>query len=142
VDPNGKTHLLRGAQEQLRRNESRLQAMLKACPDVITTVDRVGIILSQNPAAQRVFGFSPRELLGHNLFAFVHEADVAAVGRDFLSVVEGASEQATVEFRHRTENGSYQQIEAAIGRVRDETPLILVLSLRPRAARQDAPCAP
>ena len=46
-DADGKTYLLRPAQEHLLQNERRLDAVLESVADVITVVDRQGAILSQ-----------------------------------------------------------------------------------------------
>src|SRR5688572_31024973 len=54
VDPSGRAYLLRHAQETLRQNERRLQAIIDSAADVITVVNRGGTILSQSPAVTRV----------------------------------------------------------------------------------------
>jgi PAS domain S-box-containing protein len=137
VDPSGKTYLLRPAQEQLRQNESRLQALIGSIADVITVVNRGGTILSQSTAVTKVLGYGPEELLGTSIFDFVHPDDLARVYSAFFNVIEGIFENATVQFRHQVGDGTFRFIEATVGRLNDPTSTNVVLSLRPATL-----CAP
>ena len=44
-----------------------LQAILNAAVDGIVLIDTAGIIQSVNPSVQKMFGYPPEELLGHNV---------------------------------------------------------------------------
>lgn len=56
--------------------------------DLITIVDRAGIILHANPVTERIFGCTPEEALGQSLFQFVHPDDKATVAEAFGSWVK------------------------------------------------------
>lgn len=131
IDPSGHTHLLRPAQEHLRQSERRLQAVFESIADVITVVNRGGVILSQNAAVTRVFGYEPEELVGSRIFELVHTDDLASVYSAFFNVIEGFDEDATAQFRHQIRDGSYRMIEATVGKLRDASPASAVFSLRP-----------
>lgn len=131
LDSDGNTYLMRAAQEQLRQNERLLQAVLDSAADVITVVNRAGVILSQSKAVSRVLGYEPGNLVGSNVFDLVHEQDLSAFYFVFFEVIEGFRENATVQFLHRTPDGSYRMIEAAVGKLRDSDSAGAVLSLRP-----------
>jgi len=141
VGPKGETYLLRPAQEHLRQNESRLQALIGSIADVITVVNRRGTILSQSMAVTRVLGYGPEELLGKSIFEFIHGEDVAQVYSAFFNVIEGILEDATVQFRHRTSDGSFRILEATIGKLSDPTAKSAVLSLRPVTAPERSEAA-
>jgi PAS domain S-box-containing protein len=51
----------RGAKEAL------LEAVLNAAVDGIVLIDRAGIIQSVNPSVQKMFGYTPEELVGQNV---------------------------------------------------------------------------
>lgn len=51
----------------LKESEARLRAIFNTVVDAIITIDDRGIIDSANPAAERLFGYKVRELVGHNV---------------------------------------------------------------------------
>src|SRR5262249_1757717 len=48
-------------------SEARLHALLEAAVDAIIGIDEHGIIQLANPAAERAFGYAPRQLIGRNV---------------------------------------------------------------------------
>lgn len=52
---------------ELAMSESRMRSVLETAADGIITTDEKGIIQSVNPAAERLFGYSGRELIGSNV---------------------------------------------------------------------------
>ena len=138
MDADGKTYLLRPAQERLRQNERRLQAMIESAADVITVVDRAGVILSQSGAVWRVLGYGPEELVGRSVFDIVREDDFPRLYSAFMNVIEDLLVDATVEFHHRTRDGSYRMLEATVSRLRDVSVFGVVLICRDTTQRQQA----
>lgn len=55
------------AQKSLEDREAKLSALFNGVIDAIVTADSSGKILSVNPAAEKVFGYSPGELAGQNV---------------------------------------------------------------------------
>ena len=131
IGPGGQTYLLRPAQEQLRQSERQQQAVLESVADVLTVVNRAGVILSESRAVRRVLGYGPEELVGSVLFKLIHDADMPVVYSAFVNVVEGFNETATVRFRHLTRDGSYCLVEATLGKLHEGSPEGVVLSMRP-----------
>ncbi len=131
VDPDGNAYLLRPAQEHLRQNEKRLQAVIESIADVITVVNRSGVIVAQNRAVQRVLGYAPEELVGSRFFEFVHEADLLQLHSAFFNVSEGFQENATAQFRHRLRDGAHRPVEVTLGILPDAPSACVIFSLRP-----------
>lgn len=48
-------------------SKARLRSILETVPDAIITIDERGMIQSFSPAAERVFGYAPDEVLGRNV---------------------------------------------------------------------------
>ena len=115
VDTDGRTYLLRPAQERLRASETHLQAIIDSAADVITVVDRRGVILFQSRTISRVLGYAPDELLGQSIFELIYAADLDQLYTAFFNVIEGLHERAMVEFHHPVRDGSYRLIEATVG---------------------------
>ena len=63
----------RRAGEALRDSEASKTAIFETAQDAIITFDQFGIIRSANPAAERIFGYSPDEILGRNVSILMPE---------------------------------------------------------------------
>ena len=55
---------LRRVEECIHDKDSRLRAIVEAAGDGIVTIDEQGIIETFNPAAERMFGYAAREMIG------------------------------------------------------------------------------
>ena len=130
MDADGKTYLLRPAQERMRQNEARLQTVLDSMADVVTVVNRGGTVISQNRAANLMLGYGPDGLVGLSLFEFIHAEDVPQFYSAFFNVIEDFRPQAIVAFRLRLQDGSYRLLEATVNPLRDVSVTCIVLSAR------------
>ncbi len=54
-------------EQQLRDSEARTRAILDTAVDGIITIDPRGIILSANPATEKMFGYTAAEMVGNNV---------------------------------------------------------------------------
>ena len=59
-------------------SQSRLKAIIETAVDGIITIDTRGIIETVNPAAARIFGYQPEEIIGHNVSMLMPEPDHSA----------------------------------------------------------------
>jgi PAS domain S-box-containing protein len=55
------------AERELRDSEVRIRSIVETAVDAIVTIDHRGAIDSFNPSAERLFGYSAREVLGQNV---------------------------------------------------------------------------
>ncbi len=53
--------------ENLKESNERIEAILEFAPDAVVTIDRDGIIISWNPEAETLFGWTEKEVLGSTL---------------------------------------------------------------------------
>jgi two-component system sensor kinase FixL len=56
-------------------SESRLKAIFDTVLDGIITIDKKGTVESMNPAAAKLFGYTPTEVVGHNVKILMPEPD-------------------------------------------------------------------
>lgn len=54
-------------EQKLRESEAQTRAILETAADGIITIDESGLVLSANPAAERLFGHQAAELIGRNI---------------------------------------------------------------------------
>jgi PAS domain S-box-containing protein len=82
----------RQAEEELRRSESKYRTLVETSQDIIWSVDNECRITFISPAARRVYGYEPKELLGRHLTDLVPpdwmERELQEIQR---VMVEGAS---------------------------------------------------
>jgi len=57
----------RQTEKALKNSEATLRAILDTCVDGIITINQQGSILSFNPAAVRIFGYAPEEVIGRDV---------------------------------------------------------------------------
>jgi two-component system, cell cycle sensor histidine kinase DivJ len=97
--------LARTGSRLLSVGEERYHLLARNMTDVITRHNRNGAVLFVSPAAEPLFGASPRELAGHGLFDRVHVADRPA----YLTALTDAAirgEGRSVEFRVRRDHAA------------------------------------
>ncbi len=51
----------------IEEREARLRSVLETAPDAIITIDQFGIVQSFSSAAERIFGYTPGEVIGNNV---------------------------------------------------------------------------
>ena len=59
--------------QALRTSEARLRSILTTVPDAMILIDEVGLILSFSTTAERLFGYTQDQVLGHNVSMLMPE---------------------------------------------------------------------
>jgi PAS domain S-box-containing protein len=54
-------------EDRLRASEARWRSVIESAVDGIVVIDRRGVIEAFNPAAERLFGYTEADVLGHNV---------------------------------------------------------------------------
>jgi len=95
VECNNITQLLQSS-ESARRREQRTANILQTISDGVLITDEMGTIQSTNPAAETIFGYKARELIGKNISMLVpephqsvHDAYLADFQKSGISNVVG-----------------------------------------------------
>ena len=97
------------AEEALRTSEERIKAIIV---DGILTLDRTGRIVSTNPAAERIFGYTDKELVGREFDTLLYSEDVSLY-HNYMEILKSES-TADLEFRGRRRDGSTFTLNVAI----------------------------
>ena len=99
----------------------RLQTLLRGAHDAVFALDRMGIIESANPAANRMFGYRDSELVGRRITMLFHPADQDRVRWDLLEhgdadTLHGASRvrSSVHEVEARCKDGSSITIDVVL----------------------------
>lgn len=88
--------------EETRRRENEL---IKHAVDVICVLDLTGKLLSVNPAASKVWGYSPEELVGRQIIDFLAGEDVDGSMKSVIARSEKSIDRIFFENRFRKKSG-------------------------------------
>ena len=115
--------------EHLAGTETRFRSLAQNSSDVLTLVDRHGIVSYQSSAASRVFGLTAAGLVGRPIFDWVHPEDLLT----FTAALDRAqhNQEVRIECRFLREDGTFSYAETAVTNLlADPTVNALVLNTR------------
>jgi diguanylate cyclase (GGDEF)-like protein/PAS domain S-box-containing protein len=110
----------RRAEEELRRSGDRIRAILDNVADGIITIDERLVIRSYNPAAERLFGYAPEEVIGKDfarLIADSMRSEIKPQLRSYLRAQQGLFEIGSHETSGLKKDGSVFPLEFNVGRL-------------------------
>ena len=102
----------RNQEEALSEGEERFRTVIQVAEDIITFMDGSGNATYVSPASERILGYSPEELVGSNVFEYLHPEDEVKVRERLAEVLQGPQVlRVPIEFRFRRKDGSYCVLE-------------------------------
>ncbi len=87
------------AEASLQKSELFYRNLISKSLDGIIMTNAEGVITYSGPSVTQVSGFKPEDLLGRNIFEFVHPDDKGEAFEAFKSEVSGESTSRYLEFR-------------------------------------------
>ncbi len=81
--------------------------------DLIVVIDTGGVFLEVSPAAERLLGWAPEEMVGKNILDFIHPDDHAPI--DNALEVAAAGTMPMMENRYRHRDGGYRWLSWTAG---------------------------
>jgi PAS domain S-box-containing protein len=107
-------------EDEVSQGRVRLRAILDTAIDAIISIDGRGAILSVNPATERMFGYTARELLGRNVNILMPEPNHAEHD-GYLARYKHTGEKRIIgigrEVQARRKDGSVFAIDLAVSEV-------------------------
>lgn len=111
---------LKAVNERLRQESQRNHTILENIADGIIAIDSQGLITSFNPAASRVFGYSPHQVIGRNVSMLMPEPHRSAHDgylRRYLQTGEQRIMGAPREVEGIRSDGSLFSLELSVSEV-------------------------
>lgn len=96
----------------LQKNEGSFRSLIQNSADIITLVDENGTISYTSTSIKEVLGYEENEMVGRNVFEFVHPEDVEFTKVEFSSTLEKYGNGRKIECRFLKKNGDYTFLEA------------------------------
>jgi len=132
------------AAEALVNHDNQLQGVMEAVVDGIITIDEIGNIQSFNPAAQKIFGYSRREVIDKNVkmlmpdsFAFHHDAHLQRYRQSGEPHIIGQG----LEVTGRRKNGSIFPLDLAVSELKRSGKSLFIGVVRDITERKKAALA-
>ncbi|MHB8599445.1 MAG: sensor domain-containing protein [Ktedonobacteraceae bacterium] len=100
------------AEEDLQTSERKFRALTEQTNDLLMSVDAGGIYQYASPSHLSILGYAPEEMLGRNVFEFIHPADKKLVITTWDDTFKGSSLTTRTVCRFKHANGSWVTLEA------------------------------
>lgn len=100
-------------EENLHAREKRFRILIENASDVITTINSEATILYQSPSSERLLGYKPEEMVGHNGLEYVHPDDHSKVVAAIQEVVSAPGAVAKAEYRFRHRDGVWRILQSS-----------------------------
>ncbi|MGA9379636.1 MAG: PAS domain S-box protein [Phormidium sp.] len=100
------------AEKALRKSEERFRSLIENALDIITIIDGDGSISYESPSVEKVLGYASADLVGQNIFEYIHPDDVTNGLRTFTNAIQNPGTALSIEFRRRHKDGTWRIFEA------------------------------
>ena len=100
------------AAEALGKSEERFRALTQNSSDIVTLLGTDGTVRYQSPCIEHILGYRPEELVGENVFDYVHPEDVERVQGKFAKGLVEPDLHPSAQYRFRHKDGSWRHLES------------------------------
>ncbi len=108
------------ADAALAASEARLRALVQNSTDLIAIVDDDSSVRYVSPAASRILGYKPAQLIGQPTAQHVHPDDRQQLRALFTELLNHPDQARRIEYRVRHANGSWVQVESIASNLLDD----------------------
>lgn len=89
------------------REQKRYETLIEESTDANAIIEEDGVVDYITPSVEHVLGYEPDELVGEDVFDYIHPADEAAVRAEFEALVTDPEHRSESEFRFKHRDGSW-----------------------------------
>lgn len=108
--------LIRPLQGAVIDESAKYEAVKSQVVDAVVTIDMQGVIISFNPAAERIFGYSPEEISGKNAAGLFCDVSLAASNLQALAGENNAPSALIHEVTCHRRDGQPLRLEISVSR--------------------------
>jgi diguanylate cyclase (GGDEF)-like protein/PAS domain S-box-containing protein len=96
----------------LEATEGRFQALTESAMDIVTVLDRDGIIRYQSPSVKHLLGYEIGDMIGRSQFELIHRDDVDRMRTSFAELLDTGEMSRPIEFRVKARDGTWRILES------------------------------
>ncbi|MFN4082466.1 MAG: PAS domain S-box protein [Bacteroidia bacterium] len=100
------------AEELVQKSEERFRLLVQNATDITTILNADGTVVYESPSFYRLLGYSEEEIIGKNIFEYVHPDDLSKVLKTFEKGLKEGGISDAVEFRFKHNNGHWVFLES------------------------------
>jgi len=129
------------AEEALKRSEGKYRELISTSTDGIVSTDSQMRVIIWNQGAEKIFGYTEKEMLGQSIFRIVPEKDRKRMESRFGMLKKTGSREGmngVVELVGMRKNGSYVPIELSLSSRKTEEAYIATAIIRNITERKEA----
>ena len=119
---------LAGLSKAMRRSEERFRSLVQHASDAYAILEPDGAIRYVSPAAERVSGYSPEELLGKNTFDLTHPDDRASATLFFGDVLSDPGGVHEILLRVKRKDGTWGWLQLSAKNLLDDPAVLGIVS--------------
>jgi PAS domain S-box-containing protein len=108
------------AEKASAKSESKLRSLLENSSDITKILDNKGHFEYISPALEKDFGYTTKELIGSNLYSFVHPDDKGKLIKTYYENENNFEVKLELEYRFRHSDGTWRVLEGIGRNVLDE----------------------
>jgi diguanylate cyclase (GGDEF)-like protein/PAS domain S-box-containing protein len=119
-DLESRTVELEKANATIHASEQRFRSLVQHASDLVTVVDEEARLQYVSPAAKRILGYQPDEVLGKTILSFVHPDDIRGAITSLANVSRSPGAHPPLELRVRHANGDWRHVETTATNLLDD----------------------
>ena len=96
----------------MRGSEERFRSLVRHASDIITVLEADGTIRFESPAVEKTLGYYSEEMVGKNIFDYIHPDDREEAFGVFSLIMDGPEELPPLQCRFRHADGYWKYLEA------------------------------
>jgi PAS domain S-box-containing protein len=100
------------AETKLQESETRFRSLAQYSSDIITILKPDFTTTYSSPSFFRIFGYEETEIIGKNIFDFIHNDDIELVSKVFGNGLSVGGVTEAIEFKFKHKNGNWVCIES------------------------------
>jgi PAS domain S-box-containing protein len=97
--------------DEVEQSKQRLHSMLENASEVISIFDEEGNVLYESPSAEKIFGYTPEEIIGENSYERVDKSSEQQVKNAFKELIKHPEKPVIFEFLYKKKGGEKIWVE-------------------------------